>query len=428
MNITQRSLFSTCLPVFAGLGFLGAWSKPAPQDAFALHSFERTHLSQEYFSEGVAVGDIDGDGVQDVTCGPLWYKGPGFALGGEIRPAVPQDRARYTDHFFSWVYDINADGHADVLAVGFPGTPGYVYVNPGPAHLDQHWEKHEILNSVANESPQFVQLVGDGTPELVCTNAGAFGYASIDPEAPLEPWHFHPISAAVAPQQFGHGLGVGDIDGDGRQDVLSKNGWYEQPADLEGDPKWAFHPANFARPGGAEIYAYDVDGDGDNDVITSLSAHEFGLAWHEQIQEQGQIGFKKHLIMGSTAAENPYGLHFSELHSVALADVDGDGLKDIVTGKTYYSHHAQSTDWDAGAVVYWFRLQRSAAGAVRWVPHLAAADAGIGRQIVVSDVNGDGKADIVVGGMKGCSVLLHQTVATDAAGWKAAQPRLRKSD
>ena len=108
--------------------------------------------------------------------------------------------------------------------------------------------------------------------------------------------------------------------------------------------------------------------------------------------------------------------------------MDGDGLKDIVTGKTYYSHHEQSTDWDAGAVVYWFGLQRTAAGGVSWVPHLADADAGIGRQIVVSDINADGKPDIAVGGMKGCSVLLHETVATDAAGWRAAQPRLRKAD
>ncbi|MDP6386451.1 MAG: VCBS repeat-containing protein, partial [Planctomycetota bacterium] len=216
--------------------------------------------------------------------------------------------------------------------------------------------------------------------------------------------------------------------GDGRQDVLSKSGWYAQPADLTGDPKWAFHPVNFAQPGGAEIYAYDVDGDGDSDVITSLSAHEFGLAWHEQIQEGGEIRFRKHLIMGATAEESPYGLHFSELHSVALADMDGDGLKDIVTGKTYYSHHEQSTDWDAGAVVYWFGLQRSAAGNVSWVPHLADGDAGIGRQIVVSDINADGKPDIAVGGMKGCSVLLHKTVATDAAGWRAAQPRRRKTD
>ncbi|MEO2161284.1 MAG: VCBS repeat-containing protein, partial [bacterium] len=337
MTLIQRSLLSAApqaiLFVFLGLGGRTAWSAPATQEAFALHSFERHHLSDVYFAEGVAVGDIDGDGVQDVTSGPLWFKGPGFELGGEIRPAVPQDRARYTDHFFSWVHDVNADGHADVLAVGFPGTPGHVYVNPGPEHLDQHWKKHAILNSVANESPQFIQLVGDGTPELVCTNGGAFGYATINPQAPLEPWTFHPISEVVAPKQFGHGLGVGDVDGDGRQDVLSKSGWYAQPADLTGDPKWAFHPVNFAQPGGAEIYAYDVDGDGDSDVITSLSAHEFGLAWHEQIQEGGEIRFTKHLIMGAKAEENPYGLHFSELHSVALADMDGDGLKDIVTGK-----------------------------------------------------------------------------------------------
>jgi len=407
---------------------LNANSSSLAQDSHLLHSFERRHLTDVYFSEGAAVGDIDGDGILDVTSGPQWFKGPSFELGGEIRPAVPQDRAGYTDHFFSWVRDFNGDGHGDVLAVGFPGTPGYIYENPGPEGLDEHWQRHTIMDSVANESPQLLQLVGDETPELVCTNAGAFGYATINSEAPFEAWTFHPVSDAVAPRQFGHGLGVGDMDGDGRLDVLAKNGWYAQPADLDGDPRWSFHPASFAPIGGAEIHAYDVDGDGDQDVITSLAAHEFGLAWYEQIQTEGKIAFVQHLIMGSKPEENLYGLHFSELHSVALADVDGDGFKDIVTGKTYYSHHEQSTDWDAGAVVYWFGLQRTAAGSVRWVPHLAAAEAGIGRQIVLDDVNADGKLDIIVGGMKGCSVLLHQTEATSAEGWRAAQPKMRKRD
>ena len=84
------------------------------------------------------------------------------------------------------------------------------------------------------------------------------------------------------------------------------------------------------------MYAYDVDGDGDNDVITSLSAHNFGLAWHEQIKVDGKIAFRQHLIMGSKRAENRYGILFSELHTVNLVDMDGDGLKDIVTGKTYW--------------------------------------------------------------------------------------------
>jgi hypothetical protein len=309
MTLIQRSRLSTALQaslfVFLGLGGRTAWSTPAAQEAFTLHSFARHHLSDVYFAEGVAVGDIDGDGVSDVTSGPLWFRGPDFEVGGEIRPAVPQDRAGYTDHFFSWVHDVNADGHADVLAVGFPGTPGHVYVNPGPLHLDKHWSKHAILNSVGNESPQFTQVVGDGTPELVCTNGGAFGYATIDPQAPLGSWKFHPVSEVVAPKQFGHGLGVGDVNNDGRLDILSKTGWYAQPADLKGDPLWDFHPANFAQPGGAELYAYDVDGDGDSDVITSLSAHDFGLAWHEQIQVDGEISFRPHLIMGSKPEQNP---------------------------------------------------------------------------------------------------------------------------
>ena len=92
--------------------------------------------------------------------------------------------------------------------------------------------------------------------------------------------------------------------------------------------------------------------------------------------------------MGSKPEENRYGLVFSEPHSVNLVDMDGDGLKDIVTGKTYWSHHTKSPMWDAGAVVYWFKLVRGKDG-IDWVPYLAAAETGIGRQLIVAEINGD---------------------------------------
>ena len=131
--------------------------------------------------------------------------------------------------------------------------------------------------------------------------------------------------------------------------------------------------------------------------------------------------------MGDKPADNPFGLVFSELHSVALVDMDGDGLKDIVTGKTYYSHHKQSPMWDAGAVVYWFKLDRTKTG-VEWIPHKIDGEAGIGRQISIVDVNGDKLPDIVVGGMVGAHVLTHKVEKVSKEQWDAAQPKRMKFD
>lgn len=392
-------------------------------DEYKLHSFSRQQLTNEYYSEGANAGDINGDGKMDVVSGPYWYEGPDFKTKHELYPAKPQNREGYADNFFCWVYDFNGDGKNDVLTVGFPGKPGYVYENPGAGNYDKPWKRHEVLKAVSNESPQFVNVIGSDQPELVCTQDGKFGFATFEPKKGFEPWIFHTISVMDAPKPFGHGLGAGDVNGDGRTDIVIADGWFEQPETKADTARWEFHKVKFTDSyGGAEMHVYDVDGDGKNDVITSVAAHDFGLAWYKQVTEDGKTTFKKQVIMGDRPAHNPFGLVFSELHSVALVDMDGDGLKDIVTGKTFYSHHKGSPMWDAGAVVYWFKLTRTKEG-VEWVPHKIDGEAGIGRQVSVVDINGDKLPDVVVGGMVGVHVLTHKVEATTKEKWEAAQPK-----
>ncbi|MDX1928218.1 MAG: family 16 glycoside hydrolase [Pirellulaceae bacterium] len=431
-SIRQRT-FSSLACGLLSLSLCGSLASAGLSQELSVHEFKRQRLTETYFSEGTAVGDLNGDKIKDIVYGPYWFAGPNFTEKHEIYAPVPQPMEKYTDHFFAWIYDFDGDSHPDIFTVGFPGTPAFVYKNPGlkgvkPGEVKpgevKHWQKVQVFDWVSNESPQLINLVGDDKPELVCTRDGFFGYASIDWSKPLSTWTFHPISEKVATERFGHGLGIGDVNGDGRMDVLQVEGWFEQPATGADTGRWTFHKVKLSSAyGGAEMYAYDVDGDGDNDVITSEAAHEFGLSWYEHVREGDEINFKQHVIMGQDKSDNKYGVLFSELHSVNLADMDGDGLKDIVTGKTYYSHHKASPMWDAGAVVYWFKLVRGKDG-VDWLPYKADGEAGIGRQLIVDDINGDGLLDIATGGMLGSHVLIHSKKTVDEAAYKAAQPKV----
>ena len=399
----------------------------AAQD-HVVHTFERQQLTDVYFSEGANFGDINHDGKLDAIHGPYWWQGPEFKARREIFAPKPQNRDGYSTNFFTWVYDFTGDGWNDLVSVGLPGSAAVLYVNPGEGKVLEeanHWQTQKVHDGIGNESPQFVNLVGDKQPELVCNHNGKFGYATFDVKKPTELWTWHPVSEAVGEYPFGHGLGVGDVNGDGRQDVIWKGGWYEQPKSLDGDPLWTAHKYQFAGPGGADMFAYDVDGDGDNDVITSLAAHTFGLAWFEQVKEGDEITFKKHLIMGDKPEDNAYGVLFTEPHAVELHDMDGDGLKDIVTGKTYWSHHRQSPMWDAGAVVYWFKLRRTKEG-IDWIPYLADGESGIGRQLNIADVDGDKLPEIIAGGMVGAHVLRHRAKKVSKEEWLEAQPLKKK--
>jgi hypothetical protein len=211
-------------------------------------------------------------------------------------------------------------------------------------------------------------------------------------------------------------MGVGDVNGDGRMDLMEKDGWWEQPSSLQGDPLWKFHAFDFTpgSHGGAQMYAYDVNGDGLNDVITSIAAHGFGLVWYEQVRKDGEITFNQHVILNTEQkrAPNENGISFSELHAIDLVDMDGDGLKDIVTGKRFWSHgRTGDPDRNSSAVLYWFQLVRNADKTVKFIPHLIDDSSGVGTQVVAARINSKKLPDIVVANKRGAFYFDHQSPA-----------------
>jgi hypothetical protein len=377
----------------------------------AAPSWEKTTLSKEFFSEGAHAADLDKDGQMDIVAGGLWFRGPDFKQRFEYYPAKPLDPKGYSKHFLTYVGDVTGDGWTDIVVLGFPGELVNLYVNPAnPEGLKGHWKRYDVVNGLDNESPTFTDLISDGKAQVVGSFKGAFGYWKPGTD-PTQPWPFHPISEPnKTGGRFTHGLGVGDVNGDGRLDLLEKNGWHEQPASLAGDPTWTFHPFPFApAQGGAQMYAYDVDGDGRNDVITVLEAHGYGLAWYQNLPDpKAGLTFKRHTIVGRNAKDTPHGVVFTQMHALALVDVDGDGLKDLVTGKRWWAHGPKGDpESDKPAVLYWFQLRRSGPGdsPAAYIPHLIDDDSGIGTQVEVLDVNGDKLPDVVVGTKKGVYVL-----------------------
>jgi hypothetical protein len=317
-------------------------------------------------------------------------------------------RTRKGEHllhnFFVWPFDFNKDGWKDLLIVGFPGKDTSWYENPHGR--DGPWVRHQIFDQTDNESPTFTDLTGDGQPELVCITKGQYGYAAPDWKNPAAPWRFHPITPNNKYGNFTHGLGVGDVNGDRRADLLEKDGWWEQPASLSGDPVWTLHPQPMGS-GGAQMYAYDVNGDGLNDIITSLEAHGFGLAWYEQYRDGASIKFREHVFMNKQPSDNRYGVKFSEIHAIDLVDMDGDGLKDLVTGKRFWSHgRTGDPDRNDAAVIYWFKLVRGADKTVDFVPTLIDNESGVGTQVVAGDINGDGALEIVTANKNGTFVFI----------------------
>jgi hypothetical protein len=379
--------------LLAGIALAAVAGRP-PEAAQREVRWKKTVLDKKFRAEGCAVADVNRDGKPDILVGDVWYEAPDWKPHA-IRPEKTYEPATgYSDAFLVFAHDVDRNRWPDQIVIGFPGKEAKWYRNPGKN--GGAWTEHVITTSACNESPIFADVDGDGRPELL-TPFDEKQMAYYRPGSdPREPWVQTLVGLPDQPgcKRFSHGLGVGDLNGDKRADILVTAGCYQAPA-KKGEA-WTFVPAKLG-PDCAHMYTYDFDGDGDMDVFSS-SAHAIGVWWWEQVKGESGPEFKQHVIDQS----------FSQSHAVMMTDVNGDRKPDFVTGKRWWAHGPNGdVNPNDPAVLYWYEFIRRN-GRVEWVRHEIDSDSGVGTGFAVADVNGDKRPDIAVANKKGVFLFLQQ--------------------
>ncbi len=351
-------------------------------DIFLSHRLGTDH------AEAVSVVDMNGDGRPDIVSGAYWYENPGPGgvtwrrhqwryVGVSPFHIAGVNKIEFVNDCIQFPVDVNHDGHLDIVTAAWQTDGIWWYENPkGPGF----WKQHLICHSRATEGGVYADVNGDGKMDTIFahyepSNLIWVNFAGAKPEV-------HYVGGKTAD---GHGVGVADINGDGKPDILSIHGWLEN-VDADRD-QWKWHPEWELGEAGFPILGYDVNGDGKMDLIYG-HGHNFGLYWMEHVVSGGRRSWRRHMIDDS----------FSEAHALKLADIDGDGELELITGKRYRG------DPDPGLYeplcIFYYKIDRRTATFTRF-PVSYNGTAEIGTQVITEDIDGDGDLDIIVAGKTG---------------------------
>jgi hypothetical protein len=351
-------------------------------------------------NEGCAVGDVDNDGTLDVVAGTNWFPGPDYV------PRPLRDIDEFQDDYLcnngDHLYDVDGDGWLDVVTGHWMTPEIYWYKNPGRVGLIKglKWKQHLLkVTRGQNECNALHDFDGDGVPEWFVN--------SWDKKAPQVVWKFNRDDdgratlekIVVGDSGSGHGYGFGDINGDGREDILTETGWYERPAGPPFATPWKFHPETALPHPSCPCQIVDINGDGRNDILWG-KAHDFGLYWWEQgdPKPDGTTTWSEHLIDDS----------WSQSHCIVAADLDGDGLSEFITGKRVRGHAGRDPGGQDPECLFYYKWNTSRGEFDRHAISDFGGGVGTGMQICVADLNEDKRPDIAVSGKTGTWVLINQ--------------------
>ena len=393
--------------------------------------FNIRRLSTIYYGWGASTADVNKDNSLDVISGPFIWMGPNFTERRRYREGnIYNPENQFAPDMVNLSADFTGDGFPDVLSA--VSRRMELYINPRGE--SRRWDRHNVLPTISSEIALMKDLNKDGRMEIIFAQSapnGGYAWAAPDAADPTKPWERHSIWSQGQPIN-GHGIGVGDVNTDGRLDVVVPTGWYEQPAGGINVSPWTFHEAELADPavfgsGGGEMGVYDINGDGLTDVVAG-NAHNWGINWFEQKKgANGAATFVRHNIAQdlSTSATNSGGVVFSESHAERFADMDGDRIPDMITGKRYWSEAGNTLthpDSFGAPVLYIYRTVRdkAAPGGAKFVPELVHNKSGVGSSFDVVDLNKDGRLDIVTATTFGTFVFTSRGAAPAPAAPAAA--------
>jgi len=349
--------------------------------------FRKRIISAERF-ESVGVFDVNGDGIPDIVSGEFWYEGPGFTK--QYRLCSLEPKGDYFDDFSTIPVDVDGNGRMDFITGGYWGKTLRWRENPGEP--GKEWPEHVIAEVGNLETTRAWDVDGDGDLEFVGNT----------PNSPLVVVKLVRDASCYGTGKFavhklkfkgrendaqGHGLGFGDITGNGRGDFVLNNGWLEAP-EKPYEQEWIWHP-EFELPRGASIPI----------LVADLNGHGYGLSWWEQsIGASGQRTWKEHPI-------DPLS---SQYHDLQWVDIDGDGQSELITGKRFRSHpHNEPGINDAfGWYIFKWTGECFAKHVVDFGP--LGLGHGLGISFAVADLNGDGRLDVAAAGKEGLAIYINE--------------------
>ncbi|MFT5405793.1 MAG: hypothetical protein ACI9DF_004648 [Verrucomicrobiales bacterium] len=394
---TPFPLSLSIIPSLLAISLLG-WSLAA--DKKPSLSFRAQQLHKDN-NEGCAVGDLNNDGHPDIVAGENWYAGPAFSEKRRLRKLLPFGKDYLQDNG-DHLYDVNGDGWLDVVAGEFTTTQVFWYENPGDSGLTKSalWEIHPFVDTKTeqNEMTFLHDIDGDGNREYLEN--------SWNDANPLLIWRFTKDAEGnpsltkhvVSESGNGHGMGFGDINGDGKEDIVFKQGWYECPKAGPYSGPWAYH-SDFVLPhASCPIFVRDLNADGRNDLIWA-DGHSYGLYWEEQRDpnSDGSTNWKQHLIDKS----------FAQGHALAWDDIDNDGAPELITGKRYFAHSGGDPGANDPVVIHYYDFDPKQRTFTKSMISQGKQNSGpgTGLQIRLEDLDANGWKDVVVAGKSGTHVL-----------------------